>query len=229
MSSKAKRTYTKYNKKATKRWYHKPARAALGGFTSVAIDALRKKLGLNTEAKFLDTTGAVGLANSLAVVLKPTAPIPQGLTTVSRVGDSIRVTHINIKGDVQLGSSVGQQIRVICTIQKSCQQGQLTAAQLLQDPTNINSPYNDQLEGVRVIHDKVHVYNPQISGVSATYRLNWRWSPPVKQGHVIWTDADTTGVSADIIGGLIQVWMMTDQASNAPTWASYCRIRYVDN
>lgn len=225
----------------------KPARAArpvtwrqhagnaLTSMSVAATNALKKKLGLNTEQKNFDNTGASVVGSTIGGIVDPSSGIAQGNTNTTRAGNSLRITHWTVKGNINtnpanLGST---QVRLMVTYQPTLTTAGtvVTANQLLQVSNNVNSPYNTDLEGVSVLYDKTYVLPAQSVALgTSTTRYKIKINPPYQQGHVQWTDADTTGANANLIKGFYRFWIMTDQAIGlAPTVFFYSRVHYVDN
>jgi len=227
------RKYGRYNRKATKRWWHKPARLAATSLVGVGLKALKKKLGLNTENKNWDQIGTQTLTGAVVPFLAPINGLAQGSTNTTRTGNGLRVTHYTVKGSFQnvTANVNSQQIRMIITFQPTMTTAGtvLTAGQLLQTTTNIDSPYNTDLEGVKIIYDKTFVITPQFSGQVITRRYKFKWAPSYDDGHVQWTDSDTTGTSGDVVKGYLRCWIYDDQSANHPTMSWYSRVHFVDN
>lgn len=197
------------------------------------IKALKKKLGLNTENKNWDASTGGATSATLATHVNPLIGLAQGNTNQTRTGNGCRITHWSLKGywSNNVLNGFQQQVRVVITLQPkvvSTTSG-VTPAQLLQTPTDINSPYNTDLQDVKVLYDKVMVIKPNYSGQIATNRFKFKWAPSYDDGHVTWTDADTTGAVANQTQGIIKVFTMTDQASNFPIFTTYSRVHFVDN
>lgn len=236
-----------YNPTKAKKYY-KRSQAARGGYRSassyagkagmhlvkeVGVSALKKVLGLNTENKNWDSTAGGTMTGTLATHLNPFIGLAQGNTNTTRNGNGCRVTHMTLKGFISNNVANGNQAqcRIIITLQKNvvATTSGVTPAQLMQDPTNINSPYNTDLEDVKVLCDKLVIVKPQYSGQIATNKFRYKWNPSYNDGHLKWTDSDTTGAVANQLQGILKVFVMSDQASNYPIFTTYCRAHFVDN
>lgn len=233
MAKKNLRHYHKYARRAKSRWWHGVAKQGSAALMNIGIKQLKKKLGLNTENKNYDVTTGGAAAATLATHVNPLIGLAQGNTNTTRSGNGMRITHWSLKGQWENNvlNSAQQQVRVIITLQKSVVNttSGVTPAQLMQDPTNINSPYNTDLEDVKVIYDRITVIKPQFSGQIAYNRFKFKWNPSYDDGHVTWTDADTTGAVANQVKGIIKCFIMTNAASNFPIFTTYSRIHFVDN
>lgn len=130
---------------------------AISMIKGYALKALKNKLGLNTESKYWDKTSSTTGAATLTLITQPQDLIAQGNTTTTRNGDSIRLTHMNIRGHIVHNAvdTAAGQTRIIITNQPVCPgTSQLAAASILQDVTNINSPYAQNLSGLQILFDK---------------------------------------------------------------------------
>lgn len=221
--------YSRWNQKATKKWWHKPARSVAG----LGIDYLKKQLGLNTENKDWDSTLSVPTSATMTPVYFPMSNIAQGTTNNTRNGNGIRCTHFKFRGSI---ATVGpanvsfQRVRVIWTLQKQVTTpgAFVTAAELMQNTLNIDSPYNSDLENVKVISDKTFLIKPNTAQI-AQLPYKFKWNPSYTDGHVRWTDADTLGLGVNETQGLLQMFIITDQLANFPVITGYGRVHFVDN
>lgn len=225
-----KRSSRKTRKPKTWRTY---AGKALTHLSKQATKALKKKLGLNTENKNYDTQMNQATTATLTSALLPTAALAQGSTNNTRTGNGMRITHWKFKGYCinDTLNTVAQQIRVIVTFQPSVVTAgdEVSNTELLQTSTDINSFYNTNLQDTRVLYDKVFKLKPTYSGSQDIYRFKIKWAPSYDLGHVTWTDADTTGATANLLKGILKMWIMTDQTANFPTVVGRSRVYFVDN
>lgn len=203
---------------------------ALDAIKGYALKKLKQKLGLNTESKYIDSTmSGLGTTATLAVGLDPIDGLAQGNTTLTRNGDSVRLTHLRIKGHVTVNAldTGTRQVRIIVGYQPKCPAAtQLGASAILTTVTNINSPYASNLVGWQAIYDEIILVNP-LGADDSTKRWHFEWHP--ENCHVRWTVADTTGTFANTEEGAIRVFIMADGASNFPNVTAYCRAYFVDN
>lgn len=226
-----KRSSTRKTRKP-KTW-RRYAGKALTQLSKSATKALKKTLGLNTENKNYDTQMNQATTATLTSALLPTAALAQGTTNNTRTGNGLRITHWNFKGYMinSLTNTVAQQVRVVVTFQPSVVTAgdEVSNSELLQVATDINSFYNTNLQDVRVLYDKVHILKPQYSGSQDVKRFKIKWAPSYDLGHVTWTDADTTGATANLLKGILKMWIMTDQTSDFPSVVGRSRVYFVDN
>lgn len=198
-----------------------------------ALKTLKKALGLNTEQKNWDAVYSASMSTSLATFLNPIAGLNQGITNNTRIGNGLRITHWKLQGRIANNVLNANQTRyrIIIILQKEVVNtvSGLSAAMVLQDPSNIDSPYNSDLTAVKVLYDKTFQLKPYFSGQVATNNFTFKWSPSYDDGHVEWNDADSSGVVAGQLKGILKVFCMADTPTNLPIFYSYSRVHFVDN
>lgn len=212
-----------------------------------ALLALKSKLGMNAETKYVDaaTTGfTVGALDDLqqSQFNNCQTAIAQGLTAQQRSGDSCRMTRFLLHGQLVASSAASRQVQVRVMI-VNCGKvpaSLVTAADLLQDPTDVNSPLTDDpVNTVKVLLDRtvqVGTNAPSTSlGNSAAPIQPFEFNYTPLDHHIRWTAADTAGTQANCIEGNIQVWMMSSSIggiplpSSTPTLSLWNRVEFVDN
>lgn len=217
--------------------WRRHAGKALSQLSRKGVKILRKKLGLNPENKNYDTTAAAYvMSTTVSAYLSPVAGLGQGNTNNTRTGNGLRITHLTCRGWINsaAGNFNDQQIRLIATYMPALTTPgtTVTPAQLLQASNDINSPYNSNLEGVRIIYDKRFRLNCSAANSVASLGFlpfKFKWSPSYDLGHVQWTDADVGGLTANIVKGNIYLWVMCSDPGPAPILNAYCRVHFVDN
>ena len=198
--------------------------AALKGY---ALLALKRRLGLNTETKYVDVAGANNATSTLVTrIVSPT--IPQGATVGGRNGAGVRVTKVEqrINFEASAAATKGCNIRIITVRHRH--QGTPAVADVLQVTTDFSSPLHNNLAAnhIELISDETVTLGTVTSEnctllVTNTFsRANWQME---------WTDADTTGVPANLINGAIVTMWMLDNTTTTPTITATNRIWYVDN
>lgn len=219
----------------TRKSTKKPRRKAGQGLLHLSLRAagqLKKKLGLSSENKSFDTTGSVTLSQTATALINPAAGIARGTSGITRVGTQCRITHNSFKAHLHCSSAqVGGVIcRIIWFLQPTVDtsaSGQLGAADILQSATNIESPYNQNLTGCKILSDKKYIVCQGTT--SMVVKTDFKWSPSEKDGIVQWTEADTTGAAVAIVKGLLSCLVYTDGAVNQPVIVFYNRVHFVDN
>jgi hypothetical protein len=225
----SKRSYKPKAKKATT--WRKYAGKALTAGGKQGIKALKMALGLNTESKNYDVTSTSALSLTMAGYVSPMGALAQGLTNNTREGNSIRCTHWNlrIKLDKPALQSVDSAVRIICFRQDQCAT-LTTGADLLQSPTLLYSPYNTDLQGVKVLYDKVFELHSDFAGDLRTIYKNIHIKFGYDDGHSVWLDSDTTGNTASLQKGYVVMMAMTDTVAGAAANITYySRLNFVDN
>jgi len=192
-----------------------------------ALGALKRRLGLNTEEKFVDTAGTTtSTATLVSRIVSPT--IAQGLTVGTRSGAGVRVTRIQQRINVAATSAatLGTTIRVITVRHRHS--GVPAVGDILQTTTDISSPLHNNLAAnhIELISDRSYVLGTALSGTGQLLIEN-EFSRAIWQ--MEWTDADTTGVPANLINGAIVTLWMQDAVTTAPVWTSTNRVWFVDN
>lgn len=229
-----KRGYKKSNKKPArvKTWRYHLGNALIRGGTS-GLKALKDVLGLNTENKNWDSTISQAATGTIASCSQPLSGLAQGNTNNTRNGNGLRMTHIKTRGILynNVLNVDFQRFRFIVTFQpKVTTAGDYVAAsELLQAPSNIDSPYNTDLQGCRILYDKTYYLKPNLTGQSVSTPFKFKWAPTYDMGHVTWTDSDTTGSVSNQLQGLLRYWIMTDAPTQRGSITAYTRIHYVDN
>jgi len=188
---------------------------------------LKSVLGLNTEDKFVDTAGTTTTTSTLASrIASPT--IAQGLTVNTRQGTSIRVTKCELRINISAiaAATLGNTIRVI--VVRSNDDSTITLADVLQTTTDISSPIHNlfSAHGLELLDDFTVQLSTTAGGESQRYvkrtYSNDDW-------HMVWTDADTTGVPSNLVTGCMQVFWYAENSGNPPTFVSNMRTWFVDN
>lgn len=221
--------YKKYKKS------YKAKGKTVGGYIDKGISTISKyglrilknKLGLNTESKFLDIATTGTFASTLGLGADLIDGIAQGLTPITRTGDTIRVTHVNLCMKIVHNTSNAYSCasRVIITYQpKSPATTQLGSSAVLTTTTNICSPYSMNLSGLNILFDKTYITS---FSNDMTCIFNWKYNPT--NHHARWTIADTTGAAANLEEGALKLHLMDDQGTYHNTWQFFARVYYVDN
>lgn len=209
--------------------------SAIGGY---ALKRLKAKLGLNTETHYNTVatatfTPTTTLAKQIDILTS--AAIPQDDTAQGRAGQGVRVTRWHLKGTLDNGAAnlLTTRVRIIICRNKGVGLGAsaLVIADILERTTDINSPHLiDQTADVAYLYDRTFFFDPSAQG-GTPQTINWEWNWKPLSHHLRWTAADTTGTSADLLDGLVSVFMMSDAftASNAPTLNIARELYWVDN
>jgi hypothetical protein len=185
-----------------------------------ALNALKKRLGLNTENhRFYDTVGVTAFPANTSGLTQIASPpiIPQGTTNATRVGDSIRVENMwwRIGMSSTTAATTGTRVRLIVAYRKLSQgagmTGFVTAAQILNQVQAFDGPYSPNLasDGITILEDKT-VFIGLYSTDTAAHTLHLH----VPGHHMRWTAADTTGALANLCESEVTLWAFYDDATN---------------
>jgi len=191
-----------------------------------ALGYLKRRLGLNTEQKYVDTSGTTTATATLVNrIASPT--IAQGLTVNTRQGASIRVTRTDVRISITpVATGLSSCIRVICV--RYTDDASPGAADILQTTTEMTSPLHNNFheKGLQLLHDQVYPVGTTTSPGGTAIEFSCSRA----NDHMVWTNTDTTGVQANLVSGGITVWWMMDSNfTTAPIIASTMRTWFVDN
>jgi len=217
-----------------------PLRKAGGQFLDhlgkAAVDKLKVKLGLNTETKYLyDAIGGSVLTNVLsAAMVLPV--IPQGVTPVTRVGSSLRITKLRYNYSISAASTTtgAVAVRIIFAYRNIAPGASITAANLLQTTSDSNSLYAygflTKTLGIRILSDRLHYVGVPSSDIG-TVCDSFSWAPETFE--VEYNLGDTTGVVANVLRGDIVMMVMYGAVAGtlgtAPSIAVDRVTEFVDN
>lgn len=211
---------------AAKRYKRGPTMRRFGG--SLGFDRRLKNLERCIEHKFQDITVSTTLTASVAAMAILTA-IPLGDTTVSRDGSRLTVTKLKINvsylNPLTETNTVG--VRSIVAMYKDTNGA---SPGLLQDGTNLNSPFLHNQAGMTILYDESFILGPGVgTGPPSRRIIHWNQNFGNKGHCVKYTDGDTTGASANTCDGLI-VWyaFQTTAAVAGVGINGYTRVHFVD-
>jgi len=115
------------------------------------------------------------------------------------------------------------EVRLICIHQKFPNASLMSPAGTLQTVTNIHSPYQYDTSGYKVLYDKTFSFS--IDRMNKYLNVNL----PVKGISTEWTEADTTGNSANLTKGYVRLFIMYNGfAGSVPSYDLYQRVYFVD-
>lgn len=214
-------------------WTDLAKKVALG-LSGSALIALKGKLGLNTETKYIDTSTVVYTATTTLAFAASnlTTPIVQGSASNQRSGATCRMTSMSLRGEIvqSAGNLVPGSMRVVI-VNWGRSSNNDAPGLVLQDTTQIYSPRNlDSTVPFTILMDKSYYYQPTAAGDAILTRpFSFDYKP--KNHHISWTDADTAGTAANCINGLVTIYIFcsTFTAGNVPTLTFWQRVKYVDN
>jgi len=213
----------------------------IGG--KAGLTKLKKALGLNTEDhRFYDISNAAvvpGVAAGWATAGLTGLPpvIVQGATNATRVGDSIRVTRMHWRIGILQGAAQAAATRVrIVGVARKLSEGAGMAASIQNNQVfNTNALLDSQFspnmvsDGISVFFDRTVTLGTS-TAEPAAHTLD-----VVKSDfHMVWTQADTTGVLANLCEGEADLWIAYDSnlsgvLASPPTYTICRATEFVDN
>lgn len=202
---------------------------------SRAIEALKGKLGLNTEVKYADYVGSLTTNTALAQLCNATStPIPQSLTDNGRQGASVRVTRTHIRFQIQNGAANASPftaVRVIGVMFDPSVATNWSISDVLESTGDILSDYtHDPTYASRVVYDRTYTLGATSNGADPNQYFD-SFSDESQGYHLLWVTSDTAGTYSNSIGNQIVFYALTNgaTASNLPTVTVYQRVEFVDN
>lgn len=180
----------------------------------------------NTEYKSY-SLAASGTSGTTAVVTN-LSRVAQGVAINNRVGNSIRCNGLYIAGRLQANAAdaTGHIVRVLVVADLGCA-GAAPTANAVLDTTNYPPP--------SAVYTPVQPINEKRFMVLVDQRLELSTQSPVKhfavglpyQEHCLFLG--NAGTDADLGLGQLFCIIIADDNTNAPTYAIYSQIRFVDD
>ncbi len=219
-----------YKKKYTRK-SHRPGYVACGRM--VASDA-QKALAMakylkgivNVEFKHLDNAQTNLTMPATVGTIVQLTNVVLGDTSITRDGSNIKIVSIYLEYDItQHVTATATACRVMFVHDRQTNQAIFTTADLLHDVTAIdviNSPRNlDNTSRFQVLYDKKHY-------LSDTNNLITSGKFHKKVQFKLRYDANA-GTIADLTQSSLALVVFSNEATNAPTFHGFIRLRYVDN
>lgn len=231
----AKSWYSRRPKKTfgQKAWKYTKRTAQVAGpvLTTLGTMYLKKKLGLNTETKYLDTASTGTLTTTLALQQNPLI-IPQDTNENSRNGNTIRITGINtsILLDSVLNTAPSCMVRIVIVYSKCTNGDYPTVAEILTQNTSVLSHYTMNRTNYNIVYDKTHIMGGTTNANSLpVHKLIYFNHKPLDH-HCKWSTTDTTGNRGNLLEGDYAIYAFCDgYATTAPTMTVQSRAKFVDN
>lgn len=186
-----------------------------------------KKCGVEVK-QFLSADTALAPSTTLATLISPYQNIAQGLTDVTRLGNSIEVKKMKIHCNFTGHATLLSRVRIIVIKQSAMQGAVPNVADVLETTTNIKSYYAlDNDSSYTILKDFTFEMTP-LSTNDAQSQYTWKYTYKPKGCHSIrYLQADTTGVIADMIHGNINIKIMHD--GGQPTGSFNFLAEWVDS
>lgn len=194
--------------------------------TAVGLNEIRKLI--NIEYKFIDVNSTSTGYNTTATIA-PLSQIAQGLTSITRVGDSFRLQTIEVRGRVFAAAAATNSVVRIIIFRDLDNDGVLPPATELMEIDSVNSaplsPFKFNRKGrFSILYDQMMTTQSILAtGVSSkefVYKANL-------SGHVQFLG--TTAASASNGKGSVYIYIVSDESANTPTVAYYSRITFTDD
>ncbi len=181
---------------------------------------------MNVEFKNHDVDhSATAIADGVGNIVQLTN-IPQGDTTITRDGSNCKITSVYINLLLRINASAtNTNVRVSLVHDKQTNQAIYATADLLSNVNNVNSivsPLNlDNQYRFHILYNKVFKITDsgQQTAVVKIYK---------KMQMKLRFDGNTPSI-ADLRSGSLSLLLISNEATNTPTFTGSCRIRFVDN
>ncbi len=194
--------------------------------TAVGLNEIRKMI--NIETKYIphwytptqvDTTG---MMYSLSMV-------SQGLTSTTRVGDSIRIQHIELRGCVLLNSAdATANVRVMVVRDLDGYGTAPTPADVLETTQSVAAPFSPTRFSRRsrfsVLYDELFALQAAAAGGTCSQVFAFE---SAHQGHVLYLG--TAAQAASDGKGTIYVLAVSDEDTNKPYVSFYANVLFTDD
>lgn len=218
----------RFNPKKWKRFYRKRKQqqqnATVGTMT---VPVLKKALGIRPpEVKVFDTLQIANIGTTATSMLNPST-VPQGLTNQTRLGRAITVKRFQVHLTLIPDPSATDPglIRVIYFLQKYPNSNLLTSAEILQTNTALDSFYQFDSSGYRILYDKVFSF-----AVNDPKNQYVKMNLPCRGELIEWTEGDTLGNQNNLTQGYIRGLIMYNGfGAFAPSYNLWQRLTYTDS
>lgn len=193
--------------------------------TAVGLNEIRKLI--NIETKFLDTvqtSTAIGTTSAIFSI----SSIAQGTTSQTRVGDSLKIQHIELKGRVNVNPLAANSIVRLLVFRDLDGYGTVpTGADVLELDAAVSAPLSPykyrNLQRFSVLYDELIEVQGTVqgtAGVPVAYSS-------AHSGHILYLG--TASAAASNGKGSLYVLCVSDEATNTATLAFYSRITFTDD
>lgn len=190
-----------------------------------AVNTVSNLVAVNTEVKYLDN-GLGQVAQTWTGVVSPISYCAEGLTDITRVGESIRTHGMEFRYTMFSAAATQNACRFI-VFADSQQQGVLpTPGDVLEQSGTGLSPYSpwdhDNNGRFIVLYDS----GPKALSPGGNGTIDHSGVIPINH-HIRYSGA--AGTVAEAREGNLYVLTISDVAASGPTCAWFTRVYYVDN
>jgi hypothetical protein len=194
--------------------------------TAYGLNEIRKLV--NIETKFVDTANGLTAATQSGVVVC-VSQLAQGLTSTDRVGDSIKLQHIEVRGTVIINAAAtNTTVRVLVFRDLDGYGTAPTGADVLENVGGTvapNSPYKfNKRDRFSILFDEMF----QLQSVLAQGQSSAAWYYSSEHaGHVKYLG--TTAAAASNGKGSVYVLAISEEPTNTPQFDFYSRLLFTDD
>lgn len=194
--------------------------------TATGLNEIRKLI--NIETKYIPhwysptQIDQVGMMYSLSQVA-------QGLTSTTRVGDSIRIQHIELRGAVLLNAAdTVTNVRVLVVRDLDGYGTAPTPADVLETTNSAAAPFSpyrfQKKERFSVLYDELFALQSAAAGGTCSNVFSFA---TVHQGHVLYLGTTAQDVSDG--KGTVYVLAVSDETTNKPYLSFYANLLFTDD
>jgi len=195
------------------------------------VGAYKRSLPGSAEKKYLDTTITNSADVTSGTVLSSLNLVPQGTTDVTRIGNKITATNINIHGIATLDSSLtaptAANFRVIVFIDYQANGATAAVTDILKTASIVSFRNMDQVDRFKILEDFVIRLTPGVIGSIASDNCNMRWAVNKKVNIPIHFSS-TTGAITELKSNNIGLLFIADSALVNVTTLGIARVKYID-
>jgi hypothetical protein len=194
--------------------------------TAYGLNEIRKLI--NIETKFLDTN-TTSYTVTTTGSMQPISQIAQGLTSANRVGDSIRIQHIELRGRVTVSTAATNSLVRVMLVRDLDGYGTApTVADVLEVNASVGAPLSPERfqkrERFSILFDELIAVQSATSSGCSSVPFTFMTT---HQGHILYLG--TTAASASDGKGSIYLVAVSDETVNTPTVAFVSRILFTDD
>lgn len=194
--------------------------------TAYGLNEIRKLI--NIETKFWDTVQSAATQSTTGNAYSLTR-MGQGLTSTDRVGDSIKLQHIEVRGRVVIATAGTTSLVRVAIVRDL--DGYGTAA-TPADAFELNgagqaplSPWRfNRRERFSVLYDELFTVQGSTSDGVSSFPFYYN---SAHSGHVLYLGATAAATSDG--KGTVYLMACTDETVNLPTIAFYSRVMFTDD
>jgi hypothetical protein len=194
--------------------------------TAVGLNEIRKLI--NIETKFIDTNQTSVGINTTGTMF-PITQLAQGLTSTNRVGDSIRIQHLEVRGRVVINNTASTSLIRVMVVRDLDGYGSAPAvSDVLEVNGSVGAPLSPEKfqkrERFSILYDELIAL--QGSSTTGTASVPFSFSSS-HQGHVLYLG--TTASAASDGKGSVYVLAVSDEGTNTPGIAFISRVLFTDD